>query len=146
MVPAAACAAAVGASGRDPVGRDARIATGAQEAREGLIAPPLAEPDQRRLVWSVYWSVREALEADGRDWRTANRLATRAARATVLRFLGYEQSEVVNVLGVGKRTADGDLARWRAVVEGLAPDDAGPPPTPLDRIVVARPPARAVRS
>jgi hypothetical protein len=88
---------------------------------------------------ALYWTLVAELEAEGMSSIAASRMAMRVARACVLRLVGVEQREVAGLLGVGKRTADKDQARWRRVVEDGDVQRVGalplpPIPKPGDRV------------
>ena len=101
-----------------------------------------------QLARALYWAVRDELEANGMGAVRASTVALRSVRQAVLRMLRFEQQEVLDLLGVKKRTASYDAKRVRGALEdGRAHDAAARrlPPVPLpdgDRVVVGSHPER----
>jgi hypothetical protein len=96
-------------------GADAYRAVVAETER---LSVELAESQWRsQLGRALFWSLLAELEGEGVSSLAASRMALRVAQACVLRLCRVEQREIPGLLGVGKRTADGDLKRWRRLMD-----------------------------
>jgi hypothetical protein len=88
---------------------------------------------------ALYWTLVAELEAEGVSSLDASRMALRVARACVLRLSSVEQRAIPGLLGVGERTCDSDLKRWRRLVDSgdvqlVALQPLPPIPRPDDRV------------
>src|SRR5437870_4155453 len=72
-----------------------------------------------QLARALYWPLFERLRADGKDARTASRLALRQARLAVLLLRGFEQRQAARLLEVSERTAKLDADQVRGVIREM---------------------------
>ena len=119
-----------------------------------MIVPSYKPPEEEgreRLGRAVYHAVRDELEEGGMDPVTASRLALRRARLAVLRWLGFDQREAVELLAVSVRTGANDWQSVRAAIDddgaigAWAAREFAPVPVAADDRIVVRQPRRRGR-